>query len=717
MERTMNPPAEGEAIERKIAEAISAAVRALADASLGAEEIERLLEKPKDAAHGDLAFPCFILAKTLRKAPPQIAQALTAHLQQVGLLPGVTNVAAVGPYVNFFLDRGMLAAEVIPAILRGELTAPRPRTGERVMVEYSQPNTHKAFHVGHCRCAALGDSVVRLIEWDGSEVMPVNYLGDEGTHVAKCLWYLRTHYKGEIPKHNRGEFLGVLYNKAHDLLDLGLLTAVPMPGVRAARVVAISSPVSKSKEEWRVIELDTDRGRQTVVCGGIGFGVGDLVAYAAPGVTVNGKVVDTVLRGGVSSAGMILSERELGLSENHGVCPVLPGSPEIGTEVAEVYRIEGALPEGVSVLEENRRRNLEVGEVLQRLERRDPEVYELWKETKAWSVDEYHEIYRWLNCRFDHFFYESEFGEEGKRLTREYQERGVFVESEGAVGADLRSFGLGFCILIKRDGTAMYATRDLALAQRKFDQYKIDRSIYVVDSAQTPHFEQVFKCLELMGYPQVQRCFHLAYAQVIRPDGKMSSRRGNVILFSQLVNRLTERIHGEFLDKYRGEWSDEEREEVCYRIALATIRYGMLNQDNNSVIVFDLDQWTSRTGNTGPYLMYAYARIRSILREVGEVRGEPKWALLSHESEGALVLHLREYPRVLARAAEAYSPLVVCTYIYELAKLFSRWYQHCSVLNAESDELRGARTALVDGVGKVLAHGLEMLGIVPVERM
>jgi arginyl-tRNA synthetase len=271
--------------------------------------------------------------------------------------------------------------------------------------------------------------------------------------------------------------------------------------------------------------------------------------------------------------------------------------------------------------------------------------------------------------------------------------------------------------LIKRDGTALYATRDLALARRKFDEFKVDRSIYVVDSAQTLHFQQVFACLEAMGYERARDCYHVAYAQVVRPDGKMSSRKGNVILFSELRARLLAKIRSEYLDKYQGDWPSEEIAETADALALATIRYGMLNQDSNSLVVFDLDEWTARSGNTGPYMLYAVARIHSIIREAGNGAHAPNWSLLVDPSERDLLIALLEYPSVVVRAADNYAPNTVCAYIYDLSKRFNRFYHECSVLHAEDPSLRAARLALCDAVGKTISHGLDLLGIRTVNRM
>jgi arginyl-tRNA synthetase len=433
---------------------------------------------------------------------------------------------------------------------------------------------------------------------------------------------------------------------------------------------------------------------------------------------VANKEVGVVDRGGIESSGMLLSEKELGLSKRNDVIAVLPAGAALGDEVVEVYRIQGALPGCDSVLAEHKRRTAEVSAILQAVESGSGDVYDQWKQTFQWSMDEYHRIYKWLDCRFDHFFFESEVGESSKALVREHQKKGIFIESEGAVGADLSEYGLGFCVLIKSDGTALYATRDLALAQLKFEKYGIDRSLYVVDSEQSLHFQQVFKCLELMGYEQAQKCFHLPYEQVITPEGKMSSRKGNVTLFSQLEQRLLTMIRSEFLDQYKGEWPDAEIDEAAHILAMATMRYGMLNQIHSSKIIFDLDKWSGRTGNTGPYLLYAYARTRSVIRKVGEVDTSlVDWSLLSNPLEADVLGWLADYHRTVERAADGLMPQIVCNYAYELARKFSRMYRDCSVLNAETPELRATRLQLVDATGRVIQHALSLLGIPTLERL
>jgi len=691
------------------------------------EDLSAQIEIPKDSALGDFAFPCFGLARELRKAPVQIAKDLLEPVsRRVAQSDVLAAVEAAGPYLNFRLDRTLQIAGLIPRILDGSFLCARPPTGERVMIEYSQPNTHKVFHVGHTRNVALGDALIRLSRWAGHDVVAANYIGDVGTHIAKCLWYFRDFFQrggGQVPVTNRGEFLGSLYTEADRLLDLSTLTRAPHLNVVTARVLEME-PHPK-EPGWQVVRVDPGGGEEKqVVCGGTGFAEGDLVAYARVGAKIGKRRVDVLDKQGVRSEGLICSEAEIstGTDQNRihvfdpAFAPAEPGAP--GVPIVDLFPREGALEAGRSVSEEYRLRQQGVRDVLSGLERGDPELTALWRETRQWSLDEFDAIYEWLEVGFDHVFYESEVGEEGKRIVLEELEKGHLTRSDGAVGADLSAFKLPFFLLLKSDGTGLYSTKDLALAREKFERFGIQRSVYVVDVSQELHFQQVFKTLELFGYEQARNCHHLAYGMVVLPDGKMSSRKGNVIAFSELRERLIRRVREKHLDELAGEWSEEQISEAARKVAIATIKYGMLNQDQRKNIVFDLEDWTDMAGNTGPYLMMAYTRTRSILREIdGYDLDRVDWSCLTHEREAELVRALMRFPEVLLEAARGYQPQLVCVYLYALSKDFSRFYHDCSVKHAGDEALRTARAALVDATGRVIGKGLELLGIRTAERM
>lgn len=333
-----------------VARVLEQVIGNLEGVSLKAPEIEALLETPKDSSHGDLAFPCFQLARALKKAPPAIAADLVAKLTPI--LEGekeIQKVVAIGPYINFILNKASLAAALVPAIVSGEFLKQRSLKGERVMVEFGNVNTHKSFHVGHIRNAALGDSIARLFEFEGYDTVRANYLGDEGTHVAKCIWYLRNHPERKMPASNRLEFLGDAYFKATSQLDIATYSRCEIKGVKTARVEKIEPHPAES--EWFVVTLLTADGTVQVVSqkkNAAEVKPGWIVAHAAPGIALGSRQIGIADRKGVQSVGLMLAEDELGVGEGKTVLNVEVPSDllklnkdGIGIDLIEIYRIPG----------------------------------------------------------------------------------------------------------------------------------------------------------------------------------------------------------------------------------------------------------------------------------------------------------------------------------------------------------------------------------------
>jgi len=556
-------------------------------------EITGLIERPPNPDLGDYALPCFSFSKILRRSPAKIASEIAVKIQKY-LLPGApfTNIEAVGPYLNFTVSAAAVAKVVLPDVFNGNyFKKPSNIKRERVMIEYSQPNTHKGFHIGHLRNVALGDSLCRIYLYNGYDVVGVNYIGDIGSHIAKCLWYLMNHNTENPPKNYLGEWLGEMYANA-------------------------------------------------------------------------------------------------------------------------VKKLEAAEGEEKNIFQE------ELSQLLRKIEEKDYEIYKYWETTREWSMKEFHEIYEWLDVKFDHIFFESEVDEEGRKIVIDGEKSGIFKKSEGAIGIDLDEEGLGFFILLKSDGNTLYSTKDLALAQQKFDNFDVKRSIYVVGSEQTLHFKQVFATLKRMGYKQAEKCFHLPYALVMLPEGKMSSREGNVILFSKLREEIVESIRSTHLEEHLKNWSSKELDETSHKIAVAAIKYGMLNQDSNKNIVFSMDAWLVSEGDNGTYLVYAYVRIRSIVRKIPhEVSPEVDFSLLKHPNEKKLLMQMLEFNKTVFHAGEQFRPSILARMLYEFSKDFSRAYKTCSVIHAETEQLQSARLMLFHCVAETLQHGLNLLGITPPERM
>ena len=278
---------------------------------------------------------------------------------------------------------------------------------------------------------------------------------------------------------------------------------------------------------------------------------------------------------------------------------------------------------------------------------------------------------------------------------------------------------LGFFMARKSDGSTPYITKDLALAKVKFNNFSIDRSIYVVGSEQIFHFKQLFYALEQMGFEQASQCYHLSYGLVVRPEGKMSSRAGNSITFLQLINIVVDEVNL-YLDKYKEEWDKVRLEDTAHKLAVGAIKYGMLQADPNKEIVFDPKEWVSFEGNSGPYLMYSYARTQSILtkaREQGVESSIEHLDLLTHETERDLMRHLYDFNQTALYACENYKPSTIANHLFFTCKAYNRFYNEVSVMKAETENLRSARLALLNAFANTLKHGLYLLGITPPEKM
>ncbi len=566
----------------------------LKDEELSLEDLVNILERPPESSLGDYAFPCFRFAKVLRKKPQAIAEELKGNLLSLQSSL-VKEVKVVGAFLNIFISHSEVAEKFLPEIFSREyfkiLSSNEKRSKTKTMIEFSQPNTHKEFHVGHGRNVCLGDSICRIYQYCGFDLIRANYLGDEGTHVAKALWEIKK--AGSVPKGlSPVEFYGSCYTRASEYLR-------------------------ESSEE------DKKNAEQ------------------------------------------------------------------------------------------------EISEILANLEKQSGEDYTLWQKTRKECLDDFDSIYKWLDVSFDKVYYESEVSEESQKIVDEYVAKGLFKESEGAIGLDLEDVNLGFFMARKSDGTTPYITKDLALAQEKFRDSHIDRSIYVVGSEQKFHFEQLFEALKRMGFEQASRCYHLSYAHVVLPEGKMSSRKGNTFTFKQLISIMEEEIYKK-LDRYKETWDEKEIAETAHRLSLGAIKYGMLSSDPNKEIIFDPELWTSFEGNTGPYLMYSYARTRSILTKAGTCAltlEKKSFDSLSKTEEYDLLSKMYDFNDAVRHSIEQHKPSVLAHYLYELSKCFNRFYVNVSVLKAETEDLKRARLNLLEGFSIVLKEGLRLLGITPPERM
>jgi arginyl-tRNA synthetase len=355
----------------------------------------------------------------------------------------------------------------------------------------------------------------------------------------------------------------------------------------------------------------------------------------------------------------------------------------------------------------------------------DPAARELWRETRQWSLDELNDILKTLDIKIDVFFFESEVDEPSKIIVNDLIARGVAEDNRATGGPvivkideklGLKKEKYRVAVLLRNDGTTLYLTKDLALAKQKFEQYHVDRSVYVVDVRQSLHFQQAFKILELMGFPQAPKCYHLAYGFVSLPEGAMSARKGNVVLFKDVADEAYRRVHAVIAEK-NPDLTETERDAVAHKVGLGALVYALLSVDNVRDMTFDWNTALSFDGQTAPYIQNAYVRASSILKKAGAAPAEAafNYTLASHEVE--LIDLISRFPAAVQLAAQDYKPLHIANYVYELAKSFHSFYHATPVLQAETDAIRQARLRLMLAARQTLANGLRLLAIEAPEVM
>lgn len=543
-----------------------------------------------------------------RKPVPARAQEMAEQVKgQIGSVEGVSRVDAVKGYLNVYYKTSEYAHRVVDEVLASRADFGRGAAkGERVMVEYAQPNTLHSFHIGHARNTVLGETLARLTEFAGFETIRASYPGDLGLGVITVMWMYEKFYKGQEPQgvHERGQWLLKLYVEANVLLE---------------------------KKENETPEETTQRE-----------------AYEA--------------------------------------------------ERREMYRAYDA---------------------------GDEYVRELWRVTREWALEELRDVLRILDVKMDVWFYESEVDEPSKAIVEELIQKGIADDERPQGGAVIVKIDekLGLTkekyrtnVILRRDGTTLYLTKDLALAKVKFETYHVDRSIYVVDVRQSLHLQQAFAILKLWGFPQADKCYHLGYGFVSLPEGAMSSRRGRVVLFKEVYDEAIKRVLAVESER-SGNIPEGERVKIAEQIGLGALVYSMLAVDNNKDIVFDINEALSFDGRTGPYIQNAHVRANSILRK-SQVEGQKSgdlgpltfdYELTKHEIE--LIEQISQFPAKVQQAANEYRPLVMAQYAYDLANAFHSFYHAVSVLQAENENMKTARLKLVAAAKQTIANALRLLDI------
>jgi len=529
---------------------------------------------------------------------PQRAKELAdAIAKDLGSPKGFNRVESKNGYLNLFFETEEFSRRVVDAVLReGSEYGRGNDKNQQVMVEFSQPNTHKSFHVGHLRSAILGDSISRLLDFAGYDVIRSNYPGDSGLHVIKWLWIYMKNHTGEKPESDVTRWMGEIYIEANQQLE-----------------------------------------------------------------------------------------------EN----------PDFESEVRDIYA---------------------------RWDQRDPEIVTLWKETRQWSLDGFNQLYKELDIRFDIYYFNSQMEEPGKRIVDDLINRQIAVDErpdgpvvvklDEVLGNEKDEFRV--LVVLRSDGTALYATEDLALTLQKFQDYPdLERSIYVVDVRQSLHFNQVWKTMEILGYDEPENCFHIPYELVNLPGNVvMASREGKFVLLEELIREAKQRAF-EVVEEKNPELSDEIKLDVANAVGLGALRYPMLARDNAKTVTFDWKAALDFNGQAAPYIQYAHVRANSILKRASRELLNQSTVTPKHEfdpSEIQLVDLISRVPNVVQRAAQEYKTLIITNHVYDLAKAFNDFYRNCPVIQEEPD-IAVFRLGLVEAARQSINNLLGVLGIQAPEVM
>ena len=365
----------------------------------------------------------------------------------------------------------------------------------------------------------------------------------------------------------------------------------------------------------------------------------------------------------------------------------------------------------------------EAHEMLRKWEAGDPEVRDLWQRMNKWVLDGFADTYKALGISFDRVYFESQTYLLGKSLVQKGLDMGVFVKDpDGSVWCDLTADGLDRKLLLRSDGTSVYITQDLGTAERRFAEYNLDSHVYVVGDEQNYHFQVLKLILSKLGFDWAGNIFHLSYGMVELPEGKMKSREGTVVDADDLMQKMYEEAKTTSEESGKlADLNEEEKEKLYRMIGLGALKYFIIKVDPKKTMLFNPKESIDFNGNTGPFIQYTHARIRSILRKAAEkgiaysAETLPQVELSAKETR--LIKLLNIFPQKVAEGAEAFSPAVIANYAYDIAKEFNQYYHETPILKEEDAGLLNARLVLIDTLSSILRSAMGILGIELPERM
>jgi arginyl-tRNA synthetase len=558
----------------------------------------------KPEFEGDYTIVLFSLIKTLKTNPEHLGNILGEEL--VKEFPDL--------FVSFNIIKGFLNLSINPNYLIQVLNAhyqdpcfgKAPMNGQKIMVEYSSPNTNKPLHLGHLRNNFLGRSIAEILKANGYDVVKTCIVNDRGIHICKSMIAWQRYANGATPESTgmKGDhFVGAYYVKFNDAF-------------KSEVEQLIASGMDKAKAE--------------------------------------------------KEAPIMLEAQQMLLDWENGV----------------------------------------------------PEIIALWKKMNTWVYAGFDVTYKRIGSDFAKTYYESETYLLGKETVELGLDKNVFYKKEdGSVWIDLTADGLDEKLVLRKDGTSVYITQDIGLAQRKYDEFAMDQSIYVVGDEQNYHMKVLQLICQKLGLTYAPGIHHLSYGMVELPTGKMKSREGSVVDADDLVDEMISiaREHTQSLGKVK-DFDESELVQLYEMIGLGALKYFLLRVDPKKKMIFNPEESIDFHGSTGPFIQYTHARIKSILRKASVGRSLTNYGTLEKQ-EKDLILLAETYDQVIKQAAAALDPSTIANYLFQLAQNFNSFYAAFSIVNAETVEKKELRLRLASIVATILDSGMKMLGIQVPEKM
>ena len=572
------------------------------------DDLVQIQETRKDFK-GDFTLIVFPLLRHSKKSPEKTGEDIGNFLLEnftavsgFNVIKGFLNLEISDKWwMEYFMD---MVAEKNP------FAGCKVKDPEKILVEYSSPNTNKPLHLGHIRNNLLGFSLFRILSACGHEVIKTNIVNDRGIHICKSMLAWMKSGNGETPQSS---------------------------GMKGDHLVGKYYVIFE--KEYR-------------------------------------KQVDQLIKEGMND------------DDARNEAPLMK----------------------------------ETREMLRQWEAGDSQVIDLWRTMNSWVYEGFDKTYKLLGVDFDKIYYESETYKLGRDIVLSaLKENILYQNDDNSIWVDLVSEGLDQKLLLRSDGTAVYMTQDLGTAVLRYEAYGFNKCLYVVGNEQNYHFQVLKAVLKKMGFPWSVGLIHFSYGMVELPEGRMKSREGTVVDADDLITEMKETAREVSMELGKlADFTDEEKEDIFRKIGLGALKYYILKVDPKKNMTFNPAESIDFNGNTGPFIQYTYARIRSVFRKA-EQMGIEKYIVFPEAKVGAkemdLIKLLRKFSVTVSESAKSYSPALIANYCYELSKEYNQFYHDFTILGEEDPSLRDFRLILSDVTSGILKSGMWLLGIEMPERM